>query len=87
MKMIRINITNNKLQSVTMIPYDERIFPPAFVKAAGRYFDLTKNGVECVVDRYGINDQIVEIIAKTDSFTAALTAAFYVCGQDVIDNL
>lgn len=70
---------------MNLIPYDQKQFEN--VEAFGKVYATTPNGTEMVIDRYGIADTMVDVLIKTDSFTAALIAIFEILGENGIENL
>lgn len=85
MKMISASICNKQLIKLNLVPYDQKYFELA--EKTNRVVTCPDNMIECIIDVYGLVDNIVDMTIKTDSFTVALMTIFKLIGENGIDNL
>jgi hypothetical protein len=84
MKMITASICNKQIMKLNLVPYDQKYFEVA--EKQNRVVTCHENMVECIIDVYGLVDNIVDMTIKTDSFTVALMTIFNLIGENGITN-
>ena len=84
MKMITASICNKEIVKLNLVPYDSKYFEMAERK--NQVLTCPDNMVECIIDVYGLVDNVVDMVIKTDSFTVALMTIFKMVGENGITN-
>lgn len=84
MKMITASICNKQIIKMNLVPYDSKYFE--LCERKNQVLTCSYNMVECIVDVYGLVDNVVDMVIKTDSFTVALMTIFKMVGENGITN-